>query len=267
MQFQHSHFLLPQVMVSTHPVHAQNSSNTVLAIKYCKTNKHCSLAYHIIYHRLHKPYPPSGGTCFVLHCMCIPMRQARPTPSMLCCVFTTAISHFSSETIPTYSTCTCPYPIPISILCASTQETYSPCQIWAMDAPFWCIAPLHMHFMHSKQIHFICSAIPILFHYFHPSKPLTRLRHTTRTFKIRHFGYSVPEFQRPSMPASTSPLPHLHTLSAILVDVHHFTLQPSMNCLPLYISHQLYHVRGFNVGTFLHQHLCNFNMAISCCPK
>ena len=146
----------------------------------------------------------------MLHCMRILMQQARPTPLMLCCVFTTAISHFSSETIPTYSTCTCPYPIPISILCASMQETYSPCQIWAMDAPFWCTALLHMHFIHSKQIHFICSAIPFLFLYFHPSKPLTELCHNTRTFKIRHFGYSLLGFQRPSMPA-----PMAHSLICI----------------------------------------------------
>ena len=51
-------------------------------------------------------------------------------------MFTTPISHFSSVTIPTYSTCTCPYSIPMSILCASMQESYSPCQIWTMDTPF-----------------------------------------------------------------------------------------------------------------------------------
>ena len=54
--------------------------------------------------------------------------------------------------------------------------------------PIWCTPPLQMHFMHSKQIHFISSAIPILLLYFHPSKPLTQLPHSTRTFKIRHFG-------------------------------------------------------------------------------
>ena len=80
------------------------------------------------------------------------------------------------------------YSIPMSILCASMQESYSPCQIWTMDAPFWCTTPLQMHFMQSKQIHFNCSCIPILFLHFHPSKPMTQLCHNTRTFKIRHFG-------------------------------------------------------------------------------
>ena len=153
VQFQHGHRLLHEVTVSTHPVHAQNSSNTLLAIKYHKTNKHCSFAYHLISHMLHNPYPPSGGTCFVLHCMCIPMQQARPTPLMLCYVFTTSISHFSSATIPTYKTCTCPYPIPISILCASIQETYSLWQIWTMDAPF--AAQLHCRCIPCIQNKFI----------------------------------------------------------------------------------------------------------------
>ena len=161
LQFQHGHSLLHEVMVSAHTVHAQNLSITLLAFKYRKTNKHCSLAYHLISHRLNKPYPPSGGTCFVLHCMCIPMRQARPTPSMLCCVFTTAISHFSSETIPTYSTCTCPYPIPMSILCASMQETYSPCQIWTMDASFG--AQLYCRCISCIRNKFILFVVPFQF--------------------------------------------------------------------------------------------------------
>ena len=80
VQCQHGYILLPKVMVSVHTVHAQNSSNTLLAIKYPKTNKHCSPAYHSISRRLHKPYPPSGGTSFMLHYMCIPMPQPRPTP-------------------------------------------------------------------------------------------------------------------------------------------------------------------------------------------
>ena len=52
------------------------------------------------------------------------------------------IPHFSSATIPTYSTCTCPYSIPMSILCASMKETYSLCQIFTMDAPFCA----HLHY-------------------------------------------------------------------------------------------------------------------------
>ena len=78
--FQHGHCLLTQIMVFAHPMHAQNSSNTLLAIKHRKTNKHCSLAYHSISHRPHKPCASGGGTCFMLHCMCIPTRQACPTP-------------------------------------------------------------------------------------------------------------------------------------------------------------------------------------------
>ena len=127
---------MPQAMVSLHSAHAQNSSNTLFAIKYHKTNKHCSFAYHPISHRPHKPYPPSGRTCSMLHCMCIPTRQPRPTPYTLCCVFTTPFSHFSSATIPTYGSCTCPYSIPMSILCAYIQKSYSPCQTWTMDAHF-----------------------------------------------------------------------------------------------------------------------------------
>ena len=148
-------------MVSTHPVHAQNSSNTLLAIKYRKTNKHCSLAYHLISHRLHKPYPPSRGTCFVLRCMSISMRPDRPTPSMPCYVFPTSISHFGSATIPTYSTCACPYPSPMSILCASMQESYSPCQIWTMDAPFG--AQLHYRCISCIQNKFILFAVAFQF--------------------------------------------------------------------------------------------------------
>ena len=71
VQFQQGHWLLLEVMVSAHPAHANNSWNTLLVIKYGKTNKHCSLAYYLISHRLHKPCPPSRGTCFVLHCMSI----------------------------------------------------------------------------------------------------------------------------------------------------------------------------------------------------
>ena len=136
VQLQLGHWLLLYLMVSAHTVHAQNSSNTLLAIKYGKTNKHWSLAYYLISHTLHKPYPPSRGTCFVLHCMSIPTRRDHPTPWMPGYAFATRISHFGSATIPTYSTCACPYPIPMSILCASMQESYSPCQIWTMDAPF-----------------------------------------------------------------------------------------------------------------------------------
>ena len=150
---------------------------------------------------------------------------------MLCYVFTTPISHFGSATIPTYSTCTCPYPIPMSILCASMQENYSPCQIWIYGCPIWCTAPLQMHFMHIKtNIILFVVAIPILFLYFHPSKPMTQLRHNTRTFKIRHFGIACIRIPKTVHARFSVPLPHLHRLSAILMDVHHFTLQPSMNC-------------------------------------
>ena len=34
----------------------------------------------------------------------------------------------------------------------------------------------------------------------------------------------------------------------------------------MYICNKVYLVRGFNIGAFLHQQLCNFNMAMSCCP-
>ena len=37
-------------------MHAQNSSHTLFAIKYHKTNKHCPFAHHSISHRLHKPH-------------------------------------------------------------------------------------------------------------------------------------------------------------------------------------------------------------------
>ena len=78
--------------ISTWPLHAArsnggppycpctNTANTLLATKYHKTNKHCSLAYHSISHRLNKPYAPSRKTCFMLHCVCIPMFQTHPTP-------------------------------------------------------------------------------------------------------------------------------------------------------------------------------------------
>ena len=95
VQFQHGHCLLPRVMVSTPTVQAQNSSNTLLAIKYRTTNKHCSLAYHSVPHRPHKPYPPRGGTCFMLHCMCIPMWQPRPTHKR-CAMWSPHQSHISA---------------------------------------------------------------------------------------------------------------------------------------------------------------------------
>ena len=66
VQFEHDHPMLPNVMVSIHTVHAQNMSNTLLAIKYHKTNKHYSLAYHSISHTPYNPYPASTRTCFML---------------------------------------------------------------------------------------------------------------------------------------------------------------------------------------------------------
>ena len=74
-------------MVSFHTIHAQNSSNILLAMISHKTNKYCSLAYPPIFHGSHKPHLASGGIRFMLHCMCIPTRQACPTPQMLCYVF------------------------------------------------------------------------------------------------------------------------------------------------------------------------------------
>ena len=203
VQFQHGHSLLHQVMVSTHPVHAQKSSNTLLAIKYPKTNKHRSLAYHSIYNRLHKPYPPSGGTSFMLHCMCIPMWQPPPTSQTLCYVVTTLISHFSSATIPTYSTCTCPYSIPMTILCASMQESYSSCQIWTMDTPL-----VHSSITDAFHAFKKNSFLFYLHSNFLPGFSFVRVHDTIASqyqdIQNATFWYSVSGFQRPSMPSSIS---------------------------------------------------------------
>ena len=78
---------------------------------------------------------------------------------MLSYVFTTSISHLSSATIPTYSTC--PYSIPMSILCASMQESYSPCQIWTIDAPF--CAELHYKCISDNQIKLVVIVVAFQF--------------------------------------------------------------------------------------------------------
>ena len=71
-------------------------------------------------------------------------------------------SHISgSATIPTYSTCTCPYSISMSILCASMQESYSPCQISTMDAPF--CAHLHYKCISCNQNKFILIVVAFQF--------------------------------------------------------------------------------------------------------
>ena len=74
----------------------------------------------------------------------------------------------------------------VHIVCINARKLFSLSNLNYI-CPILCTAPLQIHFMHSKQIHFISSAIPTLFLYFHPSKPLTQLSHNTRTFKIRHF--------------------------------------------------------------------------------
>ena len=81
---------------------------------------------------------------------------------MLCDVFATPISHFSSVTIPTYSTCTCPYSIAMSILCASMQQSYSLCQICTMDAP--CGAQLHYRCISCIQNKFIFFVVAYQFY-------------------------------------------------------------------------------------------------------
>ena len=68
---------------------------------------------------------------------------------------------FASATIPTYSTCACPYPFSMSILCASMQESYSPCQIWTMNAPFG--AQLHYRCISCIQNKFILFVVPFQF--------------------------------------------------------------------------------------------------------
>ena len=75
----------------------------------------------------------------------------------------------------------------VHIVCINVRKLFSLSNL-DYGCPIWCTAPLQMHFMHSKQIHFICSSIPILFMYFRRSKLVTQLRHNTRTFKIPHFG-------------------------------------------------------------------------------
>ena len=251
-------------MMSTHPVNAQNLSNTLLAIKHRKTNKHWSLAYHSVSHRSHKPHPPSGGTCFMVQCMFIWSRQACPTPPTLCYVFTTPIPHFKTATIPIYSICTCPYSIQMSILCALTQENYSLCQIWTMDAPF--CAQLYYRCILRIQKSFILIVVALHFSsntFIHQSpwhNWVTILGHSKYDILVHHAR--IPKTIHAHFNAM---LPHLYRLSAILINVHHFTLQPSMNCYIVYICHQLYLKCRFNVGTFLHQQLDNFNMAIPCC--
>ena len=75
----------------------------------------------------------------------------------------------------------------LHILCINARKPF-PMSNLDYECPIWCTPPLQVHFMHSKQIHFICSCIQTLLLYFHPSKPGTQLCHNTRTFKIRHFG-------------------------------------------------------------------------------
>ena len=160
-------------MVSVHPVHAQNSSNTLLAIKYCKTDKYCSLVYHSISPRLHKPYPPSWKDMFhaSLH-VHFNASSSSNTINAVLCVHHANLTFHSSATIPTSSTCTCPYSIPMSMLRASMQQSSSPCQIWTMDAPFCPQLYYRCISCNQKELHSNCSCIPILFLYFHPLKLL-----------------------------------------------------------------------------------------------
>ena len=74
----------------------------------------------------------------------------------------------------------------VHIACIYARNLFSVANL-DYGCPIWCTPSLQMHCMHSKQVHFICTAIPILLLYFHPSKPLTQLHHNTRTFKISHF--------------------------------------------------------------------------------
>ena len=202
-----------KVMVSIHPVHAQNLSNTLLAIKYHKTDKYCSLVYCSISPRLHKPYPPSWKDMFhaSLH-VHFNASSSSNTINDVLCVHHANLTLHSSATIPTSSTCTCPYSVPMSMLRASMQQSSSPCQIWTMDAPF--CPQLHYRCIscNQKELHSNCSCIPILFLYFHPLNLLIRLRHNTKTFKIQHFGISVPKFQRSVHARFNVPLLHLHRL-------------------------------------------------------
>ena len=101
----------------------------------------------------------------------------------------------------------------VHIVCINARNLFSMSNL-DYGCPIWCTAPLQMHFMHSKQIHFICSCIPILFLYFHPSKPMTQLRHNTRTFKIRHFGIPCTRIPKTVHARFNVPLPHLHRLSS-----------------------------------------------------
>ena len=209
VQFEYGEFFLRWLMVSVHPVHAENSSNTVLAIKYHKTDKHCCLAYHLISHRPHRPYPSNRGTCFMLHCMWIPMRQARPTPQTPCQVFTALILNLSSATIPAYSAC--PYPIPMSILCVSIHESYSLCQIWTTDTPF--CAQLHYRCIQYNPKTFI--VVVVAFQFSSCTSIYQSPWHNCATI-LGHSKYDISVFygRIPKIVHArfNVPLPHLHRL-------------------------------------------------------
>ena len=138
------------------------------------------------------------------------------------------------------------------MLCASMQETYSPCQISTMDAPF--CAQLHYRCVKCNQekLHFNCSRTPILLCTFIHETP----SHNCVTI-LGHSKYDILEY-RAGIPKTVHacfnfPLPHLHRLSAILMDFHHFTLQPSMNSwLFGYKSYEPDFASNINIGMFLH---------------
>ena len=251
-QFEYFHSLPPCVTLFVHSIHAHSSSNTLLAIKYHKKHRRCSLAYHSISYRTQKPYPATGRTSFMLHCMCIATRQPHPTPETLSYVLTTAISSFSCATIPTYSTATCPYSIPMSILCAFMQERYSPVRICTMDAPSW--AQLHYRWISCNQTIFISIGIAFKLSSctFIHERPwhncITILQHSKRDILVYRERISKTIYG-----CFNVPFPHLHRLYPIQMDVHNFTVQQSMNCSLVYKCHKLYRICGFNVGTFPHQ--------------
>ena len=262
VQFQHDHSLLPNVMVSIHTVHAQNMSNTLLAIKYHKTNKHYSLAYHSISHTPYNPYPASTRTHFMLqlHVHSNASSLSNIINAVLC------INHTNLEFQPcNNSTYTCLYLI-------QCQYCVHPWKKVILHVKFGLWMHHLVHSFITDALHAIKKPSFSVVAYQFPSctfihespwhNCVTILRHSK--YEILVYPAKIPKIVQARF---NIPLHHLHRLNPILMDVHNFKLQQYVNCYLLYKCHKLYLVCGLNVGTFLHQQLRNLDKAITCCPK